>query len=245
MKIQKIFGLVGASLGHSFSKKYFSEKFDKEALNYDYLNFELKCIEDIKPLLLRNDLGGLNVTIPYKESVISFLDEITEQAQRIGAVNTIQFINGKTIGHNTDVFGFKQLIKPFFESQHERAIILGTGGAAKAVAFVLEEIGASVIYISRNPKTENEFAYSDMNAQMLDSCKLIVNTTPIGTFPNINDCPNIPFEFLTPKHLVVDLIYNPEKTKFLQESAKMGAWIINGKTMLEQQAEKSWEIWNI
>ena len=187
---------------------------------------------------------GLNVTIPYKEEVIPFLDEISDEARQIGAVNTISFSNGKTKGHNTDAFGFHQMIKPFFTFEHERAMILGTGGASKAVAHVLKSIGVNVIYISRNPEGENQFSYSEINEHMLRACKLVVNTTPIGTFPNIEECIEFPFEFLTQSHLVVDLIYNPEKTKFLRLSQENSATILNGQGMLEHQALKAWEIWN-
>lgn len=238
------FGLIGRTLGHSFSRKFFLEKFESEKIESNYLNFELNEVSEVLELRNMDNLKGFNVTVPYKESVIPFLDQMSSEAEQIGAVNTVQIVEGKWIGHNTDVFGFKQMIKPFFKSHHQKAMILGTGGASKAVAHVLEEIGAEVIYISRYPKGEFEFAYQDINNTMLDACKMIVNTTPVGTYPNVKEEVNIPYELLTPKHLVVDLIYNPPKTRFLERSEENGAWILNGRTMLEQQAEEAWRIWN-
>lgn len=239
----KKYGLIGKKLSHSFSKKYFTEKFENQGIEACYLNFELNEISDFSDLLTK-DLSGLNVTIPYKETIIPFLDELSPEAQEVSAVNTIQFSDGKLIGHNTDIFGFQQMIKPFLASHHERALILGTGGASKAVAYVLENLGIDVVFVSRSKKANNIFGYVDINQQMCRSIKLIVNTTPVGMFPDVNVCPQFPFEFLTADHLVIDLIYNPEKTQFLAQSELQGALIVNGKTMLEQQAERAWQIWN-
>ena len=239
-----IYGLVGNSLAHSFSKSYFTNKFKQLNLNAHYKNFEIDTVEEIKSIFKTPHLKGLNVTIPFKQSVIPFIDEIDDVANEVGAVNTIQIIDGKTKGFNTDVFGFKQMIKPFFKSHHHRAIILGTGGASKAVAYVLEELGCDPIFISRCPKGENQFKYEDVNQIMMNACPIIVNTTPIGTFPNVNDMPNIPVEYLTPKNLVIDLIYNPSETLLLKKAKQKGAWTLNGLTMLHQQAEKAWKIWN-
>jgi shikimate dehydrogenase len=244
MTAAKKYGLIGKSLGHSFSKRYFSQKFEKQRINSSYLNFEVNHISEVRKLLSDDSINGLNVTIPYKEEVMPYLDDLTDTVKEIGAVNTIQFKDGKTVGHNTDVFGFAQMIKPFFKSHHERAIILGTGGASKAVAYVLEQLGVSVIFISRNPEGEFEFGYDDINVNMVKFNGIVVNTTPLGTFPNIDESPVFPFEFLTPNHLVVDLIYNPSETKFLRNAREQGAVTLNGKTMLEQQAEESWRIWN-
>ena len=237
------YGLIGRSLSHSFSKDFFENFFRDEQIEARYQNFELAEIKEISELF-QSVLGGLNVTIPYKESVIPFLDELSEEAQNIGAVNVIQFLDGKKIGHNTDAFGFHQSIKPFLTNQHERAIIFGTGGASKAVEYVLKKIGVDVIFVSRNPKGANQFQYSDVNIHMLNACKLLVNTTPIGTFPNMDECIDIPFEYLTAEHLVVDLIYNPAKTTLLQRAEAAGATILNGSSMLREQALKSWKIWN-
>lgn len=244
MENNKKYGLIGESLGHSFSEAYFQKKFSKNVIAATYTNFELENSALIKELLSYTDCSGFNVTIPYKEKIIQFLEELDPVSSAVGAVNTVKRTASGWKGFNTDVFGFKQMIKPFFKSHHERALILGTGGASKAVAHVLEELGCKVVYLSRNPENEFEFGYTEVNEQMLKSCKIIVNTTPIGTFPNVSEKPAIPYEYITNQHLCIDLIYNPEKTTFLELSEKQGAWVLNGKTMLEQQAEKSWEIWN-
>jgi shikimate dehydrogenase len=240
----KIYGLIGKSLAHSFSRNYFTDKFDNQGIASSYMNYEINKCEEVVKLLKDHSIHGLNVTIPYKEEIIQYLDKLTSEAQVIGAVNTIQFKDGMAIGHNTDVYGFRQMIKPFFKSQHERGLILGTGGASKAVTHVLENLGCRVSYISRNVLGESIYSYKEINDHMLNAHKLIVNTTPVGMYPDVDDFPEIPFEHLTPSHLVVDLVYNPTKTVFLRKAEKMGAIILNGKTMLEQQAEKSWEIWN-
>ncbi len=237
------YGLIGRSLSHSFSKEFFETLFRDEHIDARYQNFELAEIEEISELF-QTELGGLNVTIPYKERVIPYLDELSEDAKAIGAVNVIQFRDGMKIGHNTDAFGFHQSIKPFLTNQHERAIIFGTGGASKAVEYVLKKIGVDVIFVSRNPIGANQFHYSDVNVHMLNACKLLVNTTPIGMFPNTDDCIEIPFEYLLTEHLVVDLIYNPAKTTFLQRAEAAGATSLNGASMLREQALKSWKIWN-
>lgn len=236
------FALLGKTLGHSFSKHFFTDHFAKTAIEATYENIELSDISDVKNILTQN-YKGFNVTIPYKESVIPFLDELSPEAKVIGAVNTIAFRNGRSIGYNTDAFGFKQSIKPFLTNLHEKALILGTGGASKAVAFVLKNIGIDVLYVSRNPSKPNEFSYNDINENMLRACKLIVQTTPVGTFPSITDCPVFPFQHLTSEHLVVDLIYNPSETLFLHQAKQAGATILNGESMLKEQALKSWEIW--
>jgi shikimate dehydrogenase len=238
------FGLIGKLLDYSFSKTFFTEYFEKNKLNHSYENIEIQTIDEFSKILKSNEFSGFNVTIPYKESIIPFLDELSPEAKIIGAVNTISFENGKIIGHNTDAFGFQQSIKPFLDNRHERAMILGTGGASKAIAYVLKNIGLNVIFISRNPQGENQFSYADMNQNMVSACKMIVNCTPLGTFPNVNEKPDFPTEFITKNHFVVDLIYNPEKTKFLQEAEAKGAIILNGKSMLKEQAMKAWEIWS-
>lgn len=238
----KKYGLVGKSLNHSFSKSFFEQYFESNNIDAKYENIELQEIDNISSIL-KNQFSGLNVTIPYKEQIIPFLDELSLAAEKIGAVNVIEFKNGKSIGHNTDEYGFRFSIKPFLTNQHERAIIFGTGGASKAIEFVLKSLGIDVIFISRNP-TEGQFAYEDVNDLMTKSCKLWVNCTPVGTFPNIDDCLPISFEYLTNDHLVVDLIYNPDKTLFLKRAGEKGAMILNGASMLTHQALKSWEIWN-
>jgi len=237
------YGLLGKTLGHSFSKAFFENYFSENNIAAVYSNFELTDIVEIESVFEQN-ISGLNVTIPYKELVIPFLDELSEEARRIGAVNVIQFKNGKRIGHNTDAFGFHQSIKPFLTNMHERAILLGTGGASKAVEFVFKSIGLDVIHISRNPSGNKQFSYSEVNEHMVKACKVIVNCTPLGTFPKIDECVDFPFQFLTKDHLVVDLIYNPKKTKFLEQAQHYDATILNGESMLMEQALKSWEIWN-
>ncbi len=238
------FGLLGKSLSHSFSKSFFTDFFLKNNIDGEYLNFEIPSIESISELFLKENLEGLNVTIPYKEEIIPYLDTLSEDALKIGAVNVVQFKNGFKIGHNTDAYGFHQSIKPFLTNLHERALIIGTGGASKAVEFVFKSLGIDVIFISRNPEKENQFGYNDINEHMLRACKVIVNCTPVGTFPNVEDCISFPFEYLTQDHLVVDLIYNPKQTLFLKKSKEFGATILNGESMLQQQALKAWEIWN-
>ena len=236
------FALLGQTLVHSFSQKFFTEHFAKTAIEATYENIELADISEVRNILTQN-FNGINVTIPYKESIIPFLDELSPEAKVIGAVNTIAIRNGRSIGYNTDAFGFQQSIKPFLTNLHEKALILGTGGASKAVAFVLKNIGIDVLYVSRNPSKPNEFSYNDINENMLRACKLIVQTTPVGTFPSITDCPVFPFQHLTSEHLVVDLIYNPSETLFLHQAKQAGATILNGESMLKEQALKSWEIW--
>jgi shikimate dehydrogenase len=237
------YGLIGKSLSHSFSKTFFEQFFKENNINASFQNFELESINQVNKVFNQN-LRGCCVTIPYKEKVIPFMDDLSEEANEIGAVNVIQFDGNRTIGHNSDAFGFQQSIKPFLTNKHERAIVLGTGGASKAVAFVLNKIGIDVIFVSRNPTSNKEFSYAEVNQNMISACKLIVNCTPVGTFPNVNEKIEIPCEFLSIDHLVVDLIYNPEKTQFLKAAESQGAAILNGYSMLKHQALKAWEIWN-
>lgn len=242
MNNKKLYGLLGKSLAHSFSKSFFTGFFEQNSINASYENFEAET-KDAIPEVLQQPLSGLNVTIPYKETVIDFLDTLSPEAKAIGAVNCIQFRNGTTTGHNTDAYGFHQSIKPFLTNKHERAIILGTGGASKAIVYVLKQIGIDCIFISRTPVGEDQFGYSDINEHMLNACKLIVNCTPTGMYPHVEECIALPFSHLTSEHLVVDLIYNPRKTMLLQKSEEAGAQILNGETMLKQQALAAWKIW--
>lgn len=238
------FGLIGKSLSHSFSKSFFENYFSANNIEASYDNFEFQNTDELNEFLSRKEVLGCSVTIPYKEQIIPFLDVLSEEAKEVGAVNCIKLENNSWIGYNTDVFGFRQSIKPFLTNKHEKALVLGTGGASKAVAYALKQIGIDVLFISRNPKNKNEFSYGDINEFMLKACKLIVNTTPIGMYPAIEDCVEFPFEYLTEEHLVVDLIYNPEETIFLKKSKENHATILNGSSMLKEQALKSWEIWN-
>lgn len=236
------FGLIGKTLSHSFSQGYFTDKFQKNNIEASYENLEIDSIEEVKNLFSQG-FTGFNVTIPYKEAIIPFLDELSPEASAVGSVNTIS-VTDKIRGHNTDTFGFRQMIKPFFKSHHERALILGTGGAAKAVSYILEQLGVSVIYVSRNPQGDNQFSYDEINENMIAFNGIIVNTTPIGMYPRNEEIVNIPYEHISEKHLVIDLIYNPEETLFLSRAREQGAWTLNGLTMLHQQAEKAWGIWN-
>ena len=241
------FGLVGKTLQHSFSKTYFEKKFKELNLeNYLYKLFEIDSIEKIKKIVGDDPtLKGLNVTIPYKESIIPYLDELSAEAKEIGAVNCIKILNGRLIGYNTDVYGFSQSIKPFLDTNHERALILGTGGASKAVAYALKKVGVEVYFVtsSQIKKTENTFFYSEINEVVMNAFKLVVNASPVGTFPNVLDYPSLPYQFFTPLHLAYDLVYNPEQTLFLEHAKEKGAITVNGLSMLKLQAEKSWEIW--
>jgi shikimate dehydrogenase len=237
------YGLIGKSLVHSFSKSFFEHFFEENQINATFQNFELENVNEVHHLF-RQKLKGCCVTIPFKEEIIPFMDELSEEAKEIAAVNVVQFKENKIIGHNSDAYGFHQSIKPFLTNKHERAIVLGTGGASKAVAYILKKIGIDVIYISRNPIAKNMFSYSDINENMLNACKLIVNCTPVGTFPNKHESLMFPSNYLGIDHLVVDLIYNPDKTKLLMEAERQGSTILNGFSMLKHQALRAWEIWN-
>lgn len=241
------FGLVGKNISYSFSKKYFIEKFEKLNLkNYKYVNFDIPEIEEFPFLLYHREeeYRGLNVTIPYKESIIRYLDDLSEEAKEIGAVNTIKVTNdNKLIGYNTDIYGFTNSIKPLLNLESKRALILGTGGASKAVAYSLKKLGIDFKFVSRK-KSENVFLYDELNKEILEKHQIIINCTPVGTFPNIEDKPQIPYTLITKNHIVFDLIYNPEETTFLKTAKKQGAKVKNGLEMLQLQAEKSWEIWN-
>jgi len=236
----KTFGLIGKSLSHSFSSRYFNEKFFKEEITKTkYLNFELNDISEFPQLIKKQNLSGLNVTLPYKESIIPFLDELSENAKRIGSINTIQISSGKLIGHNTDVIGFKQSITPLLSGRNT-ALILGDGGAAKAVKFIFNQLNISHKTITRN----SSFDYSDITSEIIDFNTIIVNATPLGMIPEIKNYPQIPYELLTEEHLLFDLIYNPKETLFLKYGRANNACTKNGLEMLQIQAETSWNIWN-
>lgn len=243
-----LYGLIGKHLAHSFSKKYFEKKFSELNLSdCQYENFELAKIEDFPTLLKANpSIRGLNVTLPYKSEILSYLDDLSEEALSIGAVNCIHIREGKTIGYNTDVFGFSQSIKPFLDFNHQGALILGTGGASKAVAFALRKIGVEVLFVtsSLHKRKENVLLYSELNAWVFQSHKLVVNCTPLGMYPNTESFPPLPYEAFSSEHLAYDLIYNPQETLFLKHAAERGAMVVNGLSMLQLQAEKNWEIWN-
>lgn len=239
------FGLIGKNIDYSFSRGYFTQKFkDLHLENYTYENFDFQHIDEFNTVLTtEKNIRGFNVTIPYKEAVIPFLTEIDEIAQEIGAVNTIKFTPKGLKGFNTDYYGFQKSIEPFIKKHHKKALILGTGGASKAIAFVLKQFKIAYTFVSRNPK-KGEIAYSDLDKTTLENYTIIINCTPLGTYPEIDRKPDIPYQFLNNKHLLFDLIYNPAKTAFLLEGESRGATIKNGDKMLELQAEKAWEIWN-
>lgn len=247
-KIEKRFGLLGKDISYSFSKKYFTEKFATLGLkHYEYVNYDLQMIEDFKNKVMKDldILGGLNVTIPYKESIIPFLDEIDEEAKSIGAVNTIKILEDKRLkGFNTDAYGFETSLKSCWRGNEKGALILGTGGASKAVAHVLRKLGISFLFVSRGKRSENMISYQDIDRMMMQEHEMIINCSPVGTFPEIEAKPDLPYEYLTSKHLLYDLIYNPEKTAFLKMGEKAGAIISNGSSMLAYQADRSWVIWN-
>ncbi|WP_417876676.1 shikimate dehydrogenase family protein [Winogradskyella sediminis] len=240
------YGLVGKDISYSFSRGYFKDKFASENLPNSYVNFDLQSIEELTKIINKtSNLKGLNVTIPYKEQVIPLLDKLNKKAKNIGAVNTIRLTKKKKlVGYNTDYYGFKNSIKPHLKSYHKNALILGTGGASKAIAYALKKLNIKYDFVSRTQKENVSFLYSELDRNIISKYTIIINCTPIGTFPNVNECPNIPYDAITKKHILYDLIYNPEQTKFLQCGALKGATTINGLKMLKLQAEKSWEIWN-
>jgi len=239
----KQFGLIGYPLSHSFSKKYFEDKFQKLQLTgYSYTTFPLENINQF-PALLEREKGllGLSVTIPHKETVVPFLDELDENAKEIGAVNCIKITNGKLKGYNTDAFGFKQSLRPFLDVNHTKALVFGTGGASKAVGYILKKSNIDVWFVTRtkNKNIPNSFTYEELNEEIVAACKLLVNTTPVGMYPNTDLLP-LPYSAITSQHLVYDVIYNPAETQFLKKAKEQGALISNGYNMLCFQADEAW-----
>lgn len=245
MTTKKQFGLVGKNIDYSFSKKYFTEKFEKENLiNHSYQNFDIQSVFEITQIVKNPNLCGLNVTIPYKEEIIPFLDKISKKAKKIGAVNTIRTTKkGKLKGYNTDFFGFQRSLSSLLNEHHKKALILGTGGASKAVAFALKKLGIQYSFVSQKLRRDY-LSYEKLNEAIFQEYQIIINCTPLGTFPDINSCPNIPYDLLNSNYIVFDLVYNPEETIFLQKAKQNGATTKNGMEMLVFQAEKAWEIWN-
>lgn len=245
-KKHKLFGLLGRNISYSFSRGYFVEKFKNENIqDCEYVNFDIPTIESF-PEIIKNtsNIKGLNVTIPYKLEVIPFLDKLSKNAINIGAVNTITISKkGKTKGYNTDYYGFKKSLEPLLNKSHKRALILGTGGASKAVAYALKKLNIKYVFVSRNA-TDKILSYEQLAPKIMEKYSIIINCSPLGTSPNTDVCPNIPYESLTDKHIVYDLIYNPAETLFLSKAKEQGAIIKNGMDMLAFQAEKAWEIWN-
>ncbi|HPR32529.1 MAG TPA: shikimate dehydrogenase [Prolixibacteraceae bacterium] len=247
----KTFGLIGYPLGHSFSKKFFTEKFAAEQRSdHQYLNFEIDSIEKFPDILSKNpDLAGLNCTIPYKQAVIPYLDEIDEEALKVGAVNTVKIsgsgIHRKLKGYNTDIIGFERSLAPMLGVKHKKALILGTGGASKAIQYVLSKWGIDFLSASiEDPLYEKEIRYHQIDAELLAERLIIIHATPLGTYPKVDACPPIPYVALTPDHILFDLVYNPEVTLFLKKGKENGAKVKNGLEMLHGQAIAAWDIWN-
>ncbi len=244
----KKFGIIGYPLGHSFSPGYFNEKFKNEGIDATYERFELPVITDLMSIIdYAEGLCGLNVTIPYKEKVMSYLDNVSVEARAIGAVNVVKVVekDGKRSleGYNSDVIGFSRSIKPLLETHHKKALVLGTGGASKAVVYALHQLGLETLLVSRFQR-DNTIQYEQINDELMKEYTVIVNATPCGMAPHFDECPALPYDLLTPKHLLYDLIYNPDETLFLKHGKEHGSITKNGLEMLLLQAEASWEIWN-
>lgn len=243
------YGLIGYPLKHSFSRKYFTEKFQRENINAEYLNFEIDNVSLFASIIdCHPQLKGLNITIPYKEKVIPFLHEIDDSAKEIGAINVIKITRkgeqAELKGYNSDIIGFQNSIAPLINKEtHKKALILGTGGASKAVKKGLENLGLETIYVSRSPK-QGQLQYSDIDKSILLEYTVIVNASPVGTYPDINNAPDIPYHLLTEDNLLYDLVYNPKETLFLKRGKQQGSSVKNGAEMLELQALAAWNIWN-
>lgn len=238
------YGLIGNNIDYSFSKTFFNSKFKKEESNNSYENFDISDLSQLSEVLLKNPkLKGLNVTIPYKESIIKYLDRIDSNAQKIGAINTIKITaERKLIGYNTDYIGFKESLKNLLPISKKNALVLGTGGASKAIVYALKSLNYKVTQVSR-VKKEGITTYAELNKEVMIQHQLIINCTPLGTFPNIDQYPSIPYQYVTKNHLMFDLTYNPLETMFIKLSKEQGARISNGLKMLEFQAEEAWSIW--
>ena len=239
------YGLIGKNIAYSFSKKFFNEKFKKEGLAHSYQNFDIDTIELFKKIIKENTgIKGLNVTIPYKENIIPYLDTLDNQARIIGAINTIKVLeDGSLKGYNTDHYGFSKALSSYPAISNKTALILGNGGASKAIKYALDTLGYCCTTVSRT-KTQDTITYNQVTKQVLEDHLLIVNTTPLGVAPDVLKCPEIPYRYLTKKHFLFDLIYNPQKTTFLKHGLANGATIANGSKMLEYQAQEAWSIWN-
>ena len=238
-----LYGIIGYPLAHSFSPAYFKKKFAEHHIDAVYEAFSLADINEFPALLSAHpDIAGLNVTIPHKEAVIEYLDELDSVAAEIGAVNCIVFKNGKKKGYNTDIIGFERSLIPLLQPQHTHALILGTGGSSKAVAYVLKQLGITYQFVSRTRQGDC-LTYEELTNEVIDQNKLIINTTSQGMYPNVDSAPALPYDSLTPQHLLYDLIYNPEETVFLSKGIEQGASFKNGFEMLQLQAEAAWDIW--
>ena len=239
-----LYGIIGYPLGHSFSRGFFTEKFAREGIDAQYLNFEIPDAGMLIDVLSDNPgLRGLNVTLPHKQAVIPLLDELSDEAREIGAVNVIRVRNGRLKGFNSDIIGFTESIRPLLQPHHKQALVLGTGGASKAICVGLKRLGLEWKYVSRTPR-EGMITYQDITAETLQDYTVIVNCSPVGMFPKVDQAPAIPYEFLTPRHLLFDCVYNPEDTLFMQRGKAQGATVKNGLEMLHLQAIASWRFWN-
>ncbi len=240
----KNYGLIGFPLTHSFSVRYFADKFEKEGIkDASYRNFPLESIEELPDLIHNQKLDGFNITIPYKEAVIEYLDSIDTAAEAIDAVNCVKITDGKLKGYNTDVYGFRESLRKFIGERSPKALILGTGGSSKAVSHALSELDIPYSFVSRRKKAE-WYTYADLTPAVLETYQLIINTTPLGMFPNMDGYVPLPYESMTGEHFLYDLIYNPAETQFLKMGREHGAQTKNGLEMLHLQAERNWEIWN-
>ena len=242
------YGLIGFPLKHSFSKDYFNSKFASEGIDAEYVNFEITSIKDLKAIIQDNpQLMGLNVTIPYKERVIPYLDQLSENARLIGAVNVIKIDRRKKkiklTGFNSDIIGFKQSIEPLLKPHHQQALVLGTGGSAKAVFYGLQQLGLAATYVSRRKSSDKILTYSELSPEVMETHTVVVNCTPVGMWPNVENCPAIPYHLLTEEHLLYDLLYNPNETLFMKKGEEQGASVKNGLEMLLLQAFAGWNFW--
>lgn len=238
------YGIIGFPLGHSFSRAFFTEKFQKEHIDAEYVNFEIPSAHLLPEIVRSNPhLRGLNVTLPYKEAVIPMLDSMSDEAREIGAVNVIQVREGRLKGFNSDIIGFMGSLRPLLKPWHQHALVLGTGGASRAIRVGLERLGLDWTYVSRTA-AEGRLTYAALTPEVMEHFQVIVNCSPVGMFPKVDACPDIPYHLLSPRHLLYDLVYNPEETLFLKRGAQQGATIKNGLEMLHLQALASWEFWN-
>lgn len=242
----KLYGLIGFPLTHSFSKKYFDNKFESEQIaNCSFSNFEISEINNLANLIQQNPaLQGFAITIPYKQKILPYLDSMTDDVSRMLACNCVKIIDGKLVGYNTDVIGFEKSFSELLKPHHKKALVLGTGGAAQAVIFTLNKLGIEYLSVSRREQ-KNAITYAAITEELMNEYTAIINSTPLGTFPKVHDCPAIAYEYLTPEHYLFDLVYNPSETKFLSEGKKMGCTIKNGYDMLTIQAEENWKIWQL
>lgn len=238
------YGIIGYPLGHSFSRAFFTEKFQREHIDAEYVNFEIPSADMLPGIVQANpNLRGLNVTLPHKEAVIPMLDELSDEAKEIGAVNVIRVRDGRLKGFNSDIIGFMDSIRPLLKPWHQHALVLGTGGASRAIRVGLQRLGIEWTYVSRTP-APGRLTYADFTPELMEHYQVIVNCSPVGMFPHVDACPDIPYQLLTDRHLLYDLVYNPQETLFLKRGAEHGAAVKNGLEMLHLQALASWRFWN-